>query len=75
MLDPTAGVLQESGSPPVGAGVPVIDRGAGGVAGGGMIIDCVPSAGRPPFVLPTAAGATGDGPIGVVGIFEPGGPE
>ena len=55
----------------------VIDLDVGGVstARGGIIIDCVPSTGRPPLVLAAGTGATGGGPMGVAGALGPGGPE
>jgi len=73
----TAGVLRERGSSFVGAGVLVIDLDVGGVSTvrGGIIIDCVPSTGRPPLALATGTGATGGDPMGVVGALGPGGPE
>jgi hypothetical protein len=73
----TAGVLWERGSLSVGAGVLAIDLDVDGVSTmrGGIIIDCVPSTGRPPLVLATGTGATGGGPVGVVGTLGPGGPE
>lgn len=77
VLGPTAGTLRESGSLFVGAGVLVIERGVGSVvaARGGIIIDCVPSTGRPPLgALGTTTGDTGGGPIGVVGALGPGRP-